>query len=194
VFPDNQAKTIGWARIDQPETFFSKEAWDKVGLLNEHLHYCMDREWWMRYIYVFGLDSFKKIDDVLVNFRIHDDSKTQTSQPGFLKEHNSLYYAMASVIEHTKAMRFMEEHLTLDRQLETAISSWEDSELVRNSFNYYLLKSAHENYALGDMNLAKGFLTLVRTEWLAPEDRKLHSKLTFRMKLPLSIVKAFQKS
>jgi glycosyltransferase involved in cell wall biosynthesis len=193
VFLGNQSKTIGWARIDQPETFFSKEAWDKVGLLNEHLHYCMDREWWMRYLYEFGIDSFKRIDDTLVNFRIHDDSKTQTSQPGFLKEHHSLYYAMANVIEHTKAMRFMEKHLTLDRQLETAISSWGDSELVRNSFNYYLLKSAHENYALENYILAKGFLALVRNEWLAPEDRKLHRKLTFRMKLPLSIIKVFKK-
>ncbi len=193
VFLDNPAKTIGWARIDQPETFFTKEAWDKVGLLNDQLHYCMDREWWMRFVYEFGLDSFKKINEVLVNFRIHDNSKTQTSQPGFLKEHHSIYYAMAKVISNHKAMGFMEKHLPLDRQLDTLISCWKDSQLVQHSFNYYLLKSAHENYAQGNFVLAKGFLKLVRKEWLAPEDLKIHTKLTFRMKLPHSIIEAFRK-
>ncbi|MBK8351099.1 MAG: glycosyltransferase [Saprospirales bacterium] len=53
-------KTIGFARIDQPETFFSKKAIDKMGFLNANLHYVMDREWWTIYLLIFGLDSIKK--------------------------------------------------------------------------------------------------------------------------------------
>jgi len=36
VYIDNLAKTIGWARIDQPETFFRRSAYEKVGRLNEN--------------------------------------------------------------------------------------------------------------------------------------------------------------
>ena len=183
IYLDNVAKTIGWARIDQPETFFCKEAWDKVGLLNESLHYCMDREWWIRYLYLFGLDSFKRIDDVLVNFRIHDNSKTQTAQPGFLKEHHSLYYAMAKVIDHQEAMRFLEKSVAIHPQLDTTISEWKDNELVRHSFNYYLLKSADEFYAQRDFKLVQGFLGLVTVDWLADEDKALYKRLKFRSQL-----------
>jgi len=66
IYDGNLAKTIAWARIDQPETFFLKEAWDAIGPLNENLHYTMDREWWMRYLYIFGLAGIYKSDKVLV--------------------------------------------------------------------------------------------------------------------------------
>lgn len=181
VYKGNVAKTIGWARIDQPETFFSREVWDRVGLLNEKLHYCMDREWWMRYLYTFGLAGFKKIDDVLVNFRIHDDSKTSTSQPGFLKEHHSLYFAMAKAVNHDPALYWMNNSLDLNTTLDTTISSWEDNDLVRRSFNYYLLKSADEQYANGNFELAGGFLKFVQTDLLENEDISLFKKLKNRI-------------
>ena len=193
IYQDNLFKTIGWARIDQPATFFSKEAWEKVGLLNEDLHYCMDREWWMRYLYTFGLGGFKKVNVVLVNFRIHGASKTQTAQVSFEKEHHSLYYQMGLVAGWKDATDFMHEKLDINSHLKTAISKWENKDLTAQSFNYYLLKSAEEFYAQSNWPLAKGFIRFVQSDLLAREDQKLYKKLVLRLRMPLSLIRWFRK-
>lgn len=194
IYPNNVAKTIGWARIDQPETFFSKEALDQVGPLNEALHYCMDREWWMRYLYIFGLEGFEKIDDVLVNFRIHDSSKTETAQSGFEREHHSLFYQMGLVVNQREAVAFMIEHLDINPELTTAISTWVPSELVIKSFNYYLLLTAEQYYQSLDFSKAQKMLSFVQTDWLEVADRQLVTKLQRRLKLPKGLVKWLRKN
>jgi hypothetical protein len=183
------AKTIGWARIDQPETFFSKEAWDKVGLLNENLHYCMDREWWIRYLYHFGLDGFNQSDNVLVNFRIHDESKTTTSQSGFLREHHSLFYAIGEAAEQKTACQMLANELDINTELPTAIRNWNNRSLADASFNYYLLKTADEFYANDQPALARTFLRYVNKGLLDREDVQLYKKLSWRSRVPQFIIK-----
>lgn len=193
VYSNNLPKTIGWARIDQPESFFLREAWDKVGLLNENLHYCMDREWWIRYLYHFGLEGIVQIPDVLVNFRIHDKSKTVAQKVGFLKEHHSLFYQMALAADEKATSIMISNNLEIDSDLRTNISSWSNKKLARDSFHYYLLKSANEFYAQDNVELCKEFLYCIDQDVLQPDDMKLFKKLKFRCKLPLSIVHFFRK-
>ena len=92
VYDNNLAKTIGWARIDQPETFFRKSALDIMGLVDPNFHYVMDKEWWIRYLLHFGLNNIKKIDNKLVNFRLHEESKTVSQKDLFGVETASMYY------------------------------------------------------------------------------------------------------
>jgi glycosyltransferase involved in cell wall biosynthesis len=47
VYADNLEKTIGWARIDQPETFFRKSCLDTIGFLDQQFHFIMDKELWI---------------------------------------------------------------------------------------------------------------------------------------------------
>jgi glycosyltransferase involved in cell wall biosynthesis len=96
-------KTIGWARIDQPETFFRNTAVEKMGLLNIQLHYVMDREWWIRYLMYFGTHNIKKTDSILVNFRIHEHSKTNSAPLEFIQETINVYYTLAKAYELEEA-------------------------------------------------------------------------------------------
>lgn len=193
IYKDNLPKTIGWARMDQPETFFSKEAWDQVGLLNEALHYCMDREWWIRYLYHFGFSGIVKTDHVLVNFRLHKSSKTTTSQVGFRKEHHSLFYQMGVVAQNQKACKMISSIIEVNQTIPTDISNWDNRELCAKSFNYYLLKSADEFYASDELYIAKEFLKEIKKQWLAPADQKLFQSLKVKVKLPLSVIHFFRK-
>lgn len=95
IYPGNLEKTIGCARIDQPETFFRRSCIEQFGLLNTHLHYIMDKEWWMRYLLCFGLDHIYSIPDILVNFRLHETSKTYNYLSHFDRENFDLFYSIA---------------------------------------------------------------------------------------------------
>jgi len=62
----------------QPSVFWRKTVWDEAGPLSEHLHFCMDVDFYSRSVN----KKFKiaKIDHILGIFRVHDTSKTQNKE------------------------------------------------------------------------------------------------------------------
>lgn len=69
-------ETIEFCEVSQPSTFFKLEAIRKVNGVAEGLHYIMDGEIWINLLLLYGQDHFIKLDKVLVNFRLHPNSKT----------------------------------------------------------------------------------------------------------------------
>ena len=193
IYPDNLPKTLGWARIDQPETFFRKSAWDKVGLLKEELHCVFDREWWIRYLFHFGLNGFKKIPDILVNFRLHKNSKTVSRSNEFIKEDRIIYAAYAKKIEayDIEELILISENIQSNVSIEIPIVAFK--ELIVPMLHYYLLKLGHEYYAQDETKLANKFLNKVDTEFLSKEDRYLLRNLKFRNQIPKPIIKLFRR-
>jgi len=62
--------------ISQPSTFWRKELMDKVGYLDESLHYSMDQDYWAR----MELEShLHLIKEYLAEFRFTSDTKTGSS-------------------------------------------------------------------------------------------------------------------
>jgi glycosyltransferase involved in cell wall biosynthesis len=61
--------------LDQPSVFFTRAAWERVGPLDESLHYAFDWEWFLRAAKVC---RFVRCDQVLSRYRIHSQHKTGT--------------------------------------------------------------------------------------------------------------------
>lgn len=182
VYTDNLAKTIGWARIDQPETFFKAEVVKKMGLLDNRLHYLMDRDWWIKYLFLFGIKGVVKIPDILVNFRHHDDSKTISQQAKFQVEHDTYYYALARQFGLAKYAKIIADSFEINDRFVVQIENEPDQQLLEESFNYYLLLRAHEMYAQNNVSLATILLKEIDLESLSEEDQQLWKKLHFRNK------------
>ena len=191
VYEGNLEKTIGWARIDQPETWFRKAAVDKMGLLNTDLHYVMDKEWWIRYLLLFGLDGIKKIPDILVNFRLHTDSKTSTSQEKFKLETHFLYYTIAENIVDSSAKEFIEKEGEM-KIVESLFDALENTEAdFQKLLQNYWYRCGAEAYARNDFTAAKKYFRKLNKELLSLADSKEIKKLEFRMKLLPSDIKKF---
>lgn len=60
--------------VNQAGCFWRRSMMEKVGLLNENLHYSMDYEYWIRILLAGG--KFKRLDDTLAQFRLSSGSKT----------------------------------------------------------------------------------------------------------------------
>jgi glycosyltransferase involved in cell wall biosynthesis len=170
-------KTIGWARIDQPETFFSTEAVKKMGPLCTDLHYVMDREWWIRFLFLFGQERVLKVGDHFVNFRLHEHSKTFQDREKFEAEACSVYYTIA------KQNDLPEQHLfeaILPVQYMSSLSYHVDPQMLKKSIHYFFLFEARQRYAANDMAMAKKFLKAVDASLLHPEDAAECSRLKMR--------------
>ena len=61
--------------LDQPSVFFTRAAWERVGPLDESLHYAFDWEWFLRAAKVC---RFVRCDQILSRYRIHSQHKTGT--------------------------------------------------------------------------------------------------------------------
>jgi glycosyltransferase involved in cell wall biosynthesis len=59
--------------LDQPSVFWTRAAWEKVGPLDETLHYAFDWDWFLR---AAKICRFIRIDRLLSQYRIHGKHKS----------------------------------------------------------------------------------------------------------------------
>ena len=182
VYEGNVAKTMGWARVDQPETYFRKRAFDRLGKLDESLHLIMDKEFWIRFLIQFGLEGVVKIPNILTNFRWHEASKSQTQANRFELESNGVLYQLATTnglqekaAKIKKLLPFESEKFSTSRDGFKA-----SAELVSKALDYFLLYKADEAYYRRDTATCRSLLSGLDLKSLAPADQALAEKIQFR--------------
>jgi len=192
IYPGNLAKTIGWARIDQPETFFRKTVWDALDGLDQQFHYLMDRDFWVRYLINYGLDEIRKTNEMLVHFRLHAGSKTVSQQEGFVKEGLNYYYSLAKhaglnaeadILTNFRPCHYLE--LKLSKKII-------DMRAVLH--NYFWCQSA-DAYAMNDWERFDYFSKRLDQKELTVEDQKKLRSLMVRKKwIPAFVKKWWNKN
>jgi glycosyltransferase involved in cell wall biosynthesis len=191
LYAGNLAKTIGWARIDQPETYFRKAAIDEIGYLNECLHFVMDKDLWIRFLSKNGLSGIRKDKSLLVHFRLHGDSKTVSLRQQFDQETKDLFFSYAHYHQQQAYVLIFEElwnvkQLPLQYYPEGLLGKdWEQI------LNYFLLHKGLEAYALNNYKEAAKILQYIKLQLLDPSDQAEFQRVRIRMKLlpkPLKIL------
>lgn len=181
IYNNNLVKTIGWARTDQPATFYHREAIEKMGLLDEDLHYLMDRDWWIKFLLHFGLDKIQKIDAILANFRLHQKSKTVSLSHLFELDRNTYFHNFAQYYQLDKYANFLSqnEEIRTDYQIKS-LPKIQDSSFAESILNYFFLQKSEEYYYRNQNKQAKIYLRFIRYRFLAKKDRQLLKKIRFR--------------
>ncbi len=192
IYSDNLAKTIGWARIDQPETFFRREVVKKIGLLNVNSHYVMDKAWWINYLLFYGLDGIHIFNKVLVNFRLHKSSKTVSQSESFAQETDILFLALAQQYGLEQEAEGLSQ-LALtggSDNYDWSFPQSVDNSLIRKAIHYHLLHRADELYYQHRREAAKLCLSCINLLLLHSSEQKLYQKLHSRCRCwPVSLVK-----
>jgi len=189
IYLDNLPKTIGFARIDQPETFFRRQLINDVGGLDERLHYVMDRHLWIKILLKNGLNGIRKVEDVVVRFRLHEASKTVSCSNGFLVEDRQLFAGLLySLGFRSEAMDFLghQEVPFLDG-LFPDLSGRLDAPQIAS---YIFLNAFLSAYAHNDIVRARWLRSVIDPTLFAIEDQQHYSKICRRMDLlPLPLKK-----
>ncbi len=93
----------------QPSIFFRKSLLDKYGSIDESLHYCMDHDLWLRFLT--GGEKFKVVPDLLSVYQLHPESKTGSSIPKFVREHDKVAKRYWGKIWELKFYRRFLQHI-----------------------------------------------------------------------------------
>lgn len=191
IYRGNLAKTMGRARLDQPETYFRKSCIDALAPLNENLHYLMDRDLWFRYLNQYGLDGVLQVDRVFANFRLHDASKTVNHQASFDQERNSYYYSLAKSggFERIAAtIANFDEIKPLDIELTITPS------LLQLVLHHFLALLAEDLYCQNRRPEVRTVLNEIDFSLLDEESATTLHKISFRNRfLPLWLIRLLRK-
>jgi glycosyltransferase involved in cell wall biosynthesis len=94
IIPNQQLTAKGlmtWApgvKFVQPGVWMRRELITLCGGIDEQYHYAFDWDFYIRYLYFFS--EVKELSDVFVNFRLHDDSKTESMSERFTLEERKI--------------------------------------------------------------------------------------------------------
>jgi glycosyltransferase involved in cell wall biosynthesis len=186
-------KTAGWARIDQPETFFRRSAIQKIGYLNTDLHYVMDREWWIRFLFHFGESNILKVEDTFVNFRLHEGSKSFKYRDLFEQEANNVYYTIAQQNELPEAGPF-KKYFPVETIDTLSYRNIAGKDSLRKIIHYFWLLQGSMNYAANNMETARNYFQIIDGSLLRAEDAEEWNKLKTRAAwIPLWLKKLLNK-
>jgi len=187
-------KTIGSGTVPQPAMFFRKSCYDEIGLLNEKLDFCFDGEWYMRYLIHYGIEGIKEINDLLVHFRFHHDSKTMTQDNGFNRERNTICYSIASQLGLDPLKDLLAMLYEPDLNYRFDIPSNPKGTDLQKAMNYFVMQLGNEFYARSEREKAKLCFNLVNTAMLDSQARSLFNRLKFRNSyLPAGLIRLFRK-
>ena len=189
IYFDNLPKTIGFARIDQPETFFRRQLVADVGGLDDRLHYVMDRHLWIKILLRTGISGIRKIDDVLVRFRLHDTSKTVSCGHGFVQEDMQLFAGLLHCLGyHDHGIAFIDDpNLPFLDGLFPDLSGRPDAPQIAA---YVLLNAFLSAYAMNNVTRSRWLRSVVDPELLALADRQVFFMICRRIDIvPFSIKK-----
>lgn len=191
IYAGDLAKTIGWARIDQPETFFRKSVWYELGDLDLQFHYLMDREFWIRYLLRYGIGHIHKSEELLVHFRLHPNSKTVSQQEGFKREGLNYFYSLALLAGLQKESTVIGDYWPCEiLPLKNIIPAIDIRTIVHNYFWYHIA----EAYAMNDRERFDYFVNHLDITQLSRTEQQKCRRLILRQRVvPQKLKKLWNK-
>lgn len=190
VYPGNLAKTLGLARIDQPEHWWRRSVIDKIGPLNENLHYIMDRDWWVKYLLSYGLEGIEKTTTVLTNFRLHEASKTVSLPKNFFEERNNYFNSLAKHYGYDKLLILPHEPKLLELNNKSGAINLT---LFHEAMQHFQLLLADETYISKEYKVSKKILQNVEKDKFSHSEKAFLRKLKIRSNIPSALIRLSQK-
>jgi GT2 family glycosyltransferase len=107
--PFDLAATLGGRNsVNQPGTFWRREAGERVGPFDESLHFSMDLEYWVRA--ALKGETIRYVPGIRSAFRFHGESKTVSRAREWLAEWDAIYgRLMREYADDPATLRFLRE-------------------------------------------------------------------------------------
>lgn len=153
------SETIGKCHIDQPSTFFRLSALEPLLPLDNSFHYLMDGEVWLRFLLYWGQNNIQKSDEILVNFRLHQSSKTVSFSQGFQIDKNTFennLLQMFNIDNTIKNVLLSRKSRTFSKKLD--VNQNIDTDII---ISFFSARSIEQFYSVGKYKEARKCLQFI---------------------------------
>jgi len=141
---DSLEATLGNYSMGQPSVFYRTEIAQRLGGLNEDLHYCMDMDLWFRYLINYGQQNIHITEQVLSRFLKHDGAKSSLEAKKMKAEKYSIYHALLSEFELPEVIKEFLAEFTIPQSVEYNAPARFNSKEVFSHFAWHLMVDAYE--------------------------------------------------
>ncbi len=172
-------KTIVTKYLQQPSTFFRTNFFKNL-MINETLQWYMCYEIWVKYLIKDGQNNFKKIDDLLVHYRLHEDSKTENNSQtsldpsnNYMMDRNTIFYHMANQLnlkKEKKIIRELSEKIVEEYHIGFDLKKY--SNLIKKIIAQYLYYIGKKIYYEVDIDKSKNILKAINLNHINNENQK----------------------
>lgn len=166
--PNREAYLSGMV-FPQPAAFFRKSLFDKVGCINEELHYGMDYDLFLRLALVC---DFLPINTVLAKYRLHQESKSVSESHRFIGDWKKTFVNLCKNLQWTAELKYLSKTGLFNDELDYSKPySFEPDKKLQSGLNkqkalfYHLghiLKDLYWNY---HVHQAKGLRKIMKTDF-----------------------------
>jgi glycosyltransferase involved in cell wall biosynthesis len=146
---------LRFPNINQPATFFRKDVMGTLMPLNIDLHYLMDRELWLKYLLQYSINNAKVLDEVLVYFRMHKDSKSVSQEDKFDNEYATLLYHLAKHAGMSEIGSLLNVRYELIKNYVPLFSKYPDNATILDMLRYFIVKRGSLVYTKPQFDFAK---------------------------------------
>jgi glycosyltransferase involved in cell wall biosynthesis len=186
--------------INQPGTFFRRKTINEFMPLNNTLHFVMDRELWIKYLQQYGLNSVKTLDQPLVFFRSHADSKSESKEAEFDNEYATILHWLAKQYKLEEITELIAIRYNLIKGYTYSYAKYPDKETTLNMLRYFLLKRGGLVFDKTQFDFAKKayYVFDVKNYKILPQEEKALKRIKsiaacvswnhFRLKRKLNLV------
>ena len=152
--------TVRMRIVKQPSVFFGMDAIKKMGILNEALHYVMDIDWLLKFLFIFGQEKIHEENDFIVaNYRLHENSKTGSTSNRFTQEYFSLLYSIAikkNMSNYTRLIEMKQIEKNID--FPVGIIDKVNDKIIEHLLFWHCLRISGMIYNKTDFLFAKKFI------------------------------------
>lgn len=172
---ENPAKTVGFAAVNQPAMFYDFEVFKSLGGVTPELHFCMDQEMFIKFLFRYGQERIFSSKRVMVNFRIHAEAKSWDMTP-FVRDTSSIFASVAlqnSLEAYAGQFSKLNGTPHLKEYVFRLDTPFPDKEFLERSFQYFLFAAGEHFYY--EKKYAKSFryFSAVKKDLLDLKDAKL---------------------
>ena len=178
------SKMIGFSSNRQPSTWFRLDILRRIGPLNEHLHFTMDQDMWVRYLLSNGKKGIVQTDKILLHFRRHNESKTEKSNQGFNKDIVSIFVSLLtqtgipSCAEQLRNLTGVKAHTDYNLLLPESYLKINQKKI----YNYFLLRMTENYIGKKDKKSSEKFYREINPIHLNLRDINYYLKLRGRIR------------
>jgi len=160
--PEDKTQCFCDPVINQPATFYHRDAIQQFGKLNPHLHYCMDYEWWLKFMFIYGTSAIYVNEEKIAVFRMHAASKTSSSHIKFIDDIANILYAIALQVDLKEYTSLLAKGFLINEKYSFNINLKKiDQELIKKMVIYFSLKWGHLIYNKQHFNFAKEIIKTI---------------------------------
>lgn len=174
---------FGRDTFNQPGTFFHRDAIQKMGLPDQRLHFVMDKEWFIRYLMLFGTEKIAVTSQSLALYRVHEATKTVADASRFFNEYAAVVYRVAEAAGENELLALIKEKYSFDRHEYRYPDPLPKptSQMAQQMTALLLLRRFHRIYKRNDFEFGKRMVRTIR--WDEVElDEELNRNLAYLRK------------